>query len=81
MENGNKKPEAKPEQKSPKEAVLASDILNSMKAELFDPDLAEKYQKAQEAAQTFFALYMEFQRAGFSKEEAYGLVRAMCGGK
>ena len=81
MENGNKKPETKPEQKKPKEAVLASDILNSLKAELFDPELAEKYKRAQEAAEQFFALYTEFQRAGFSKEEAYGLVRAMCGGK
>ena len=80
-QSNNKKPEAKPEQNDPKEAVLASDILSSLKAELFDPELAEKYQKAQEAAQMFFALYTEFQRAGFSKEESYGLVRAMCGGK
>lgn len=81
MENGNKKPETKQEQKKPKETVLASDILNSLKAELFDPELAEKYQKAQEAAQAFFAIYTELQRAGFTKQEAYGMVIAMCGGK
>ena len=80
-QNNNKKPETKPEQKNQKEAVLSSNILDSLKAELFDPELAEKYQKAQEAAQMFFALYTEFQRAGFTKQEAYGIVIAMCGGK
>lgn len=84
MDNSNQKSNKKPEQKSVNDqakTVAASNILNCLKAELFDPELAEKYQKAQEAAQMFFAMYTEFQRAGFSKEEAYGLVRAMCGGK
>lgn len=80
-QSNNKKPEAKPEQKNPKEAVLASDILNSLKAELFDPELAEKYQRAQDMAQQMFAVYTELQRAGFTKQEAYGMVIAMCGGK
>ncbi len=84
MDNSNQKSNNEPELKSVNgqaKTVPASDILNSLKAELFDPELAEKYRKAQEAAQMFFALYTEFQRAGFSKEEAYGLVRAICGGK
>lgn len=81
MENGNKKPEAQPEQKNQKESVLAADILNSLKAELFDPELAEKYQRAQDVAQQMFAVYTELQRAGFTKQEAYGMVIAMCGGK
>ena len=55
-------------------------ILNSLKAEFFDPELAEKYQRAQEAAQLLFAVYTEMQRAGFSKQEAYGIVIAMVGG-
>lgn len=80
-QSNNKKPETKPEQKNQKEAVLASDILNSLKAELFDPELAEKYQRAQDVAQQMFAVYTELQRAGFTKREAYGMVIAMCGGK
>lgn len=80
-QSNNKKPETKSEQKNPKEAVLASDILNSLKAELFDPELAEKYQRAQDVAQQMFAVYTELQRAGFTKQEAYGMVIAMCGGK
>lgn len=84
MDNSNQKSNNEPELKSVNDqakTVPSSDILNSLKAELFDPELAEKYQRAQEAAQQFFALYTEFQRAGFTKQEAYGLVRAMCGGK
>lgn len=84
MDNSNQKSGKEPERKAVNDqakTVPASDILNSLKAELFDPELAEKYQRAQEAAQQFFALYTEFQRAGFTKQEAYGLVRAMCGGK
>lgn len=84
MDNSNQKSNKEPEQKSVNDqakTVHASDILNSLKAELFDPDLAEKYQKAQEAAQAFFAIYTELQRAGFTKQEAYGMVIAMCRGK
>lgn len=84
MDNSNQKSNNEPKQKSVNDqakTVHASDILNSLKAELFDPELAEKYQKAQEAAQAFFAIYTELQRAGFTKQEAYGMVIAMCGGK
>lgn len=84
MDNSNQKSNKEPDQKSAKDqakTVHASDILNSLKAELFDPELAEKYQKAQEAAQAFFAIYTELQRAGFTKQEAYGMVIAMCRGK
>lgn len=83
-QSNNKKPEEKPEQKSVNDqakTVPASDILNSLKAELFDPELAEKYRKAQDVAQQMFAVYTELQRAGFTKQEAYGMVIAMCGGK
>lgn len=84
MDNSNQKsnnePELKPVNDQDKK-VPASDILNSLKAELFDPELAEKYQKAQEAAQAFFAIYTELQRAGFTKQEAFAMVIAMCGGK
>ena len=76
-----KKQEPKPEQKEEKKQDENLDILNSLKAELLDPELVEKYQMAQEAAQMFFALYIEMQRAGFSKQEAYGIVIAMCGRK
>ena len=84
MDNSNQKSNKEPEKKAVNdqaETVPASDILNSLKAELFDTELAEKYQKAQEAAQAFFAIYTELQRAGFTKQEAYGMVIAMCGGK
>jgi len=84
LDNSNQKSNNEPELKSANDqakTVPASDILNSLKAELFDPGLAEKYQKAQEAAQAFFAIYTELQRAGFTKQEAYGMVIAMCGGK
>lgn len=84
MDNSNQKSNKEPEQKAVNDqakTVPASDILNSLKAELFDPELAEKYQKAQEAAQAFFAIYTELQRAGFTKQESYGMVIAMCGGK
>lgn len=74
----NRKTEQKPEAKA--ETSAASELLNSLKAELFDPELAEKHQKAQEAAQMFFALYTELQRAGFTKQEAYGMVIATIGG-
>lgn len=74
----NRKTEQKPKVNA--ETPAASELLNSLKAELFDTELAEKYQKAQEAAQMFFALYTELQRAGFSKQEAYGMVIAMIGG-
>jgi len=84
LDNSNQKSNKEPEQKAvndQEKTVPSSDILNSLKAELFDPELAEKYQKAQEAAQAFFAIYTELQRAGFTKQEAYGMVIAMCGGK
>ena len=74
----NRKTEQKP--KANAETSAASELLNSLKTELFDAELAEKYQKAQEAAQMFFALYTELQRAGFTKQEAYGMVIAMIGG-
>ena len=74
----NRKTEQKPAAKV--ETSAASELLNSLKTELFDAELAEKYQKAQEAAQMFFALYTELQRAGFTKKEAYGRVIAMIGG-
>lgn len=80
-QNSDQKSRNEPEQKNPKEAVLASDILNSLKAELFDPELAEKHRRAQDVAQQMFAVYTELQRAGFTKQEAYGMVIAMCGGK
>lgn len=70
----------KPEQKEQKKTDTTLNILNSLKAEFFDPELAEKYQRAQEAAQHLFAVYTEMQRAGFSKQEAYGIVIAMVGG-
>ena len=84
MDNSNQKSNKEPEQKSVNDqakTVPAPDILNSLKAELFDPELAEKYQRAQDLAQQMFALYTELQRAGFTKQEAYGMVIAMCGGK
>lgn len=84
MDNSNQKSNKKPEHKSVNDQAKtapASDILNSLKAELFDPELAEKYQIVQEAAQQMFAVYTELQRAGFTKQEAYGMVIAMCGGK
>ena len=74
----NRKTEQKPKVNA--ETSATSELLNSLKTELFDTELAEKYQKAQEAAQMFFALYTELQRAGFSKQEAYGMVIAMIGG-
>lgn len=80
-QSNNKNPEQKQPEKETKRTVSAADILNSLKSELFDPELAEKYQRAQEAAQQFFALYTELQRAGFTKQEAYGIVIAMVGGK
>lgn len=83
MDNSNQKSNNEPELKSANDqakTVPASDILNGLKAELFDPELADKYRQAQEAAQSFFALYTELQRAGFSKQEAYGMVIAMVGG-
>lgn len=80
-QSSNKNPEQKQPEKETKRTVAAADILNSLKAELFDPELAEKYQKAQEAGQQLFALYTELQRAGFTKQEAYGIVIAMVGGK
>lgn len=55
----NRKTEQKP--KANAETPAASELLNSLKTELFDTELAEKYQKAQEAAQMFFALYTELQ--------------------
>lgn len=84
MDNINQKSNKEPEQKAVNDqakTVPASDILNSLKAELFDPELAEKYQRAQDVAQQMFAVYTELQRAGFTKQEAYGMVIAMCGGK
>lgn len=80
-QSSNKNPEQKQPEKETKRTVAAADILNSLKAELFDPDLAEKYQRAQDVAQQMFAVYTELQRAGFTKQEAYGMVIAMCGGK
>jgi len=74
----SRKTEQKTEEKN--EKSVATELLSSLKAELFDPELAEKYQKAQEAAQMFFALYTELQRAGFTKQEAYGMIVAMIGG-
>ena len=74
----SRKTEQKTEEKN--EKSVATELLSSLKAELFDPELAEKYQKAQEAAQMCFALYTELQRAGFTKQEAYGMIVAMIGG-
>ena len=68
MDNSNQKSNKEPKQKSVNDqakTVPASDILNSLKAEFFDPELAEKYQKAQD----------------FAQQEAYGMIIAMCGGK
>lgn len=84
MDISNQKSNKEPEQKAVNDqakTVPASDILNSLKAEFFDPELAEKYQKAQDMAQQMFAVYTELQRAGFTKQEAYGMIIAMCGGK
>lgn len=84
LDSSNERPGMKPEQKKAndhEQTDHAADLLNGLKAEFFDPELAEKYQKAREAAQAFFAIYTELQRAGFTKQEAYGMVIAMCGGK
>ena len=57
------------------------ELINSMKSELFDPEKAERYRKAEEAASMFYALYVELQRAGFSRQEAYGMLIALCGSR
>ncbi len=80
-QSNNKNPKQKQPEKETKRTVAAADILNSLKAELFDPEPAEKYQRAQDVAQQMFAVYTELQRAGFTKQEAYGIVIAMVGGK
>ena len=70
----------KPEQKEQKVSDSAMSLLNNLQAEFFDPELAEKWQRARDCAQQFFALYQELKNAGFSKQEAYGIVIAMVGG-
>lgn len=84
MDSSNERPGMKPEREKTndhEQTDHAADLLNGLKAELFDPELAEKYQKAQDVSQQMFAVYMELQRAGFTKQEAYGMIIAMCGGK
>ena len=56
-------------------------LLSGLRTELFDPALAEHYKKAEEAAQSLFALYTELQRSGFTQREALVILTAMVGGK
>lgn len=84
MDSSNERPGMKPEQgktNDHEQTDHAADLLNGLKSELFDQELAEKYQKAQDVAQQMFAVYTELQRAGFTKQEAFAMVIAMCGGK
>lgn len=71
----------KENKKSKDDANQIESLVNSMKSELFDPEKAEQFRKAEEAANMFYALYVELQRAGFNKQEAYGMIIALCGSK